>query len=163
MPTLVKTAYDAIFSVLDQASQLPLAAISPPLRNAALLERVDSQGRWLNFRDDDVVSPVDVVLGEGNVGESHWMQGAEIEWAVDQQAGDGKVVHATSAELETVFDDGVIAIRDALTADPTLGGIVDYVKILPPGRANHALEGLSKTKAIIIPLAIAIHAPTVLG
>lgn len=58
---------------------------------------------------------VERFMGDG-VGQFELAHGAELEWFV---------CHADEAQMNAAFDAGLEAIAAAVSADPTLGGVVD--------------------------------------
>lgn len=62
------------------------------------------------------------------------------------------VQRADQAERDEALDTLLVAVGDALTADPTLGGKVDIVRPGSPELLQETIEGAPTIKAAVIPV-----------
>ncbi|WP_421792756.1 hypothetical protein [Hyphobacterium sp.] len=157
--TKVEAAYRGLLAVLTAKAGEADTALPPPERNAALIKAfkngggVINAGVWLNQVDDDPD-----IIGEeaGGVAErqTEFWQNVRLEWLVERK---------DDLERETVFDTGLEEIAAALTADRTLGGLVDDIEILGPVRRDITLSGTPRIKACYVPVRLLLTAPTAIG
>lgn len=93
-----------------------------------------------------------VILRDGDPGEPEvilsptryvYQHRAEVEVLVQQ---------ADQAERDAALDTLLVAVGDALTADPTLGGKVDIVRPGSPELLQETIEGAPTIKAALIPV-----------
>ena len=127
MPTTRETVLAAL-----QARLQPLAALT--LRDAVLPERVPTAGLII-LRDGQPGEP-EVTLSPLRY---HYQHRAELEVVV--QAGTGRA---------SAFDDLITAIGAAIEADPTLGGLCDWVEPEAPASVDLPIDGAAALKAAII-------------
>ena len=89
-----------------------------------------------------------IILRDGQPGEPevtlsplryHYQHRAELEVVV--QAGTGRA---------SAFDDLVAAVGAAIEADPTLGGLCDWVEPEAPASVDLPIEGAAALKAAVI-------------
>ncbi len=127
MPTTRETVLAALHARLQ-----PLAALT--LRDEVLPERIPTAGL--------------IILRDGQPGEAevtlsplryHYQHRAELEVVV--QAGTGRA---------SAFDDLITAIGAAIEADPTLGGLCDWVEPEAPASVDLPVEGAAALKAAVI-------------
>lgn len=130
MPTLRETILTALHARL---SALPATA----LRGEVLPERVPAAG-LLILRDGDPGEP-EVTLSPLRY---HWQHRAELEVLVQGTARDA------------AFDELCAAIGRALAADPTLGGLCDWIEAEAPQPVDLPVEGAAALKAAVIPVVL---------
>lgn len=107
-------------------------------RNEPLPTKVPEAGLII-LRDGDVGDP-EVVLSPTRYVYQHR---AEVEVLVQQ---------ADQAERDAALDTLLVAVGDALTANPTLGGKVDIVRPGSPELLQETIEGAPTIKAAVIPV-----------
>jgi NAD/NADP transhydrogenase alpha subunit len=118
---------------------------------AALLARLQSLAA-LTLRDEVLPERIPaaglIILRDGQPGEPevtlsplryHYQHRAELEVVV--QAGTGRA---------SAFDDLITAIGAAIEADPTLGGLCDWVEPEAPASVDLTVEGAAALKAAVI-------------
>jgi hypothetical protein len=127
MPTARETVLAALLARLQ-----PLAALT--LRDEVLPERIPAVGLII-LRDGQPGEP-EVTLSPLRY---HYQHRAELE--VFLQAGTGRAI---------AFDDLVAAIGAAIEADPTLGGLCDWVEPEAPASVDLPVEGAAALKAAVI-------------
>ncbi|TGN62348.1 acyl-CoA transferase [Paracoccus liaowanqingii] len=125
------TTREAIFAALLARLQ-PLAAAV--LRDEILPERIPPQGLII-LRDGQPGEP-EVTLSPLRY---HYQHRAELEVVV--QAGSNR---------PSAFDTLIAAIGSVLTADPTLGGLCDWVEPEAPVPVDLPVEGAAAIKAAVI-------------
>jgi hypothetical protein len=127
MPTARETILDALLMRLQQLSALVL-------RDDVLPERIPAAGL--------------IILRDGQPGEPeitlsplryHYQHRAELEVVV--QAGTGRT---------STFDTLIAAIGTALEADPTLGGLCDWVEPEAPASVDLPIDGAAALKAAVV-------------
>lgn len=93
-----------------------------------------------------------IILRDGDPGEPEvilsptryvYQHRAEVEVLVQE---------ADQAERDAALDTLLVAVGDALTADPTLGGKVDIVRPGSPELLQETIEGAPTIKAALIPV-----------
>ena len=127
MTTTRETVLAALLARLS-----PLAALS--LRDEVLPERIPAAGLII-MRDGQPGEP-EVTLSPLRY---HYQHRAELEVVV--QAGSGRA---------SAFDDLITAIGAAIEADPTLGGLCDWVESEAPASVDLPVEGAAALKAAVI-------------
>lgn len=127
MPTTRETVLAALHARLQ-----PLAALT--LRDEVLPERIPEAGLII-LRDGQPGEP-EVTLSPLRY---HYQHRAELEVVV--QAGTGRA---------SAFDDLVAAVGAAIEADPTLGGLCDWVEPEAPASVDLPIEGAAALKAAVI-------------
>lgn len=127
MPTTRETVLAALHVRLQ-----PLAAIV--LRDDVLPERIPPAGLII-LRDGQPGDP-EVTLSPLRY---HYQHRAELEVVV--QAANGRA---------SAFDDLIASIGAALAADPTLGGLCDWVEPEAPTSVDLPIEGTAALKAAVI-------------
>ena len=125
------TTREAILTALH-VRLLPLAALT--LRDDVLPERIPPTGLII-LRDGQPGEP-EVTLSPLRY---HYQHRAELEVVV--QSPNGRA---------TAFDTLIAAIGTALTADPTLGGLCDWVEPEAPASVDLPIEGAAALKAALI-------------
>ncbi|MFY0638707.1 hypothetical protein [Maricaulis maris] len=163
--TKVEAAYQALMARLTTAAEDSANPLPEPKRNEPLVNAFTSfegggnqvdGGVFLNVFDQDG-DPLGIESGasdEDEHADHEFYQNAQIEWIVEHNKND---------EREALFDAGMEAIAAALQADRFLGGAVDDLEIQMPRRANLALSGAPKIKAVIIPLRMLLTAKSYIG
>ena len=127
----------------EQALQglfLILQGLSGPVvkRNEPLPSKVVAEGLVI-LRDGDVGEP-EIILSPTRYIYQHR---AEIEVLVQK---------ANQAERDTALDTILQSIGTALAADPTLGGVVDYMAPGAPELMEETVEGAPTLKAAVVPV-----------
>ena len=123
MPTTRETVLAALHARLQ-----PLAALT--LRDEVLPERIPEAGLII-LRDGQPGEP-EVTLSPLRY---HYQHRAELEVVV--QAGTGRA---------SAFDDLVAAVGAAIEADPTLGGLCDWVEPEAPASVDLPIEGAASIR-----------------
>jgi hypothetical protein len=127
MPTTRETILTALHARLQ-----PLAALV--LRDEVLPERIPAAGLII-LRDGQPGDP-EVTLSPLRY---HYQHRAELEVVV--QAPNGRAI---------AFDSLIAAIGTALEADPTLGGLCDWLEPEAPASVDLPIEGGAALKAAVI-------------
>lgn len=163
--TPTETGFRALIAALTAAAQVAGSPLVVPARNEDLISRLTNVGSdlalFLNVLDGDHTIS-DELLGAdiGNTAAYEIEAQAEIEWAVAGGENDAR---------ETRFDDGRLAIWDAIKPDlgsgsPVyLGGAVDgirFVQYVPHIGTNAARAGIPNVKACSLVIAFAFTSPT---
>ena len=130
MPTPRESTLTAL---LARLSTLPATA----LRGEVLPERVPADG-LLILRDGEPGEP-EVTLSPLRY---HYQHRAEIEAVVQGAARDA------------AFDTLCASIGTTLTADPTLGGLCDWLEAEAPRPVDLLVEGAASLKAAVIPVVL---------
>ncbi|MDH2326004.1 acyl-CoA transferase [Cereibacter sp. SYSU M97828] len=128
MPSTAETALQALYSRL---SLIPVLV----MRNEALGFDVPATGA-LNLRDGDPGEP-DVTLSPLRY---HFEHLAELE------------VFAEGPDADDIFDALKISVGEALLADRTLGGTVDWLETAAPAPEDLPILGADTVKAAVIPI-----------
>ena len=131
MPTTRETVLGALHARLQ-----PLAALT--LRDEVLPERIPAAGLII-LRDGQPGEP-EVTLSPLRY---HYQHRAELE-----------VVVQTSTGRASAFDDLIAAIGAALEADPTFGGLCDWVEPEAPASVDLPVEGAAALKAAVITVVV---------
>lgn len=169
MVTKVQAAFGGLQAVLEAAQGQP-GSILPPLKvDAEIPLTWSGDGGFFNLLTENVDEEEAVTLGvEGSAGERNFYQRASVEWMVSKSGTDAVTQEAIElypddAALRARFDAGIEEIRNALVADRTLGGTVDYWLEGVPERTHQAVYGLPEVKGIAIPVLMMVRAETYLG
>lgn len=128
MPSTAETALQALFSRL---SLIPVLV----MRNEALGFDIPTGGA-LNLRDGDPGEP-DVTLSPLRY---HFEHQAELE------------IFAEGPSADAMFDALKVAVGQALLADRTLGGAVDWLEAAAPAAEDLPILGADTVKAAVIPV-----------
>jgi hypothetical protein len=121
------------------------------LRNAELPETVPPGGLIIQ-RDGIMGEPEDITLSPVSYA---WRHRVELEIFV---RGNDAASRATS------LDDLIAAVDGAITANQTLGGMVDHCEIRPPEEPEDlAQEGARSFKAAILPVILHYTSPSSAG
>ena len=121
---------EVLQSLLARLQTVPLVKVE---RNRLRPERLPPEGLII-LRDGDVGEPEILLSPLSYV----WTHAARIE------------AFSGSADPDGHLDDLLMAIATALTADPTLGGLVDLIDVGAPDFDAAAPEGGADVKAAIV-------------
>jgi hypothetical protein len=128
-------ALEALFAALEAKACEPAAAIPSPLQNEELPSRLATVGADLQMMLnvwDDSDGEQDELLGADVVDEAYEItRDVPVEFVV---AGGDR------AARRAAFEAGLEAIDDAVAADRTLAGTVDYAHVLAPRRNGSGLS-----------------------
>jgi hypothetical protein len=119
------------------------------LRNEVLPARIPPDGLVV-VRDGDPGEP-EVTL---NPVTYLWQHRAEIEVVVEA---------ATAAARDAALDALLVTIGATLSADPTLGGAVEWSEAGAPRTEDLAIEGAAALKGAVVPVTLVYTSATALG
>jgi hypothetical protein len=141
------SAREAALLALHQRLQLvPGATV---LRNEVLPTKIPTGGLVI-LRDGDPGEP-EVTL---NPVSYLWQHRAELEVVVEA---------ATPAERDAALDAPLITIGATLSADPTLGGAVEWSEAGAPRTEDLAIEGAAALKGAVVPVTLVYTSTQPLG
>nr|WP_299131251.1 acyl-CoA transferase [uncultured Amaricoccus sp.] len=134
--TTLESKRERVLKALYTALNTTRPAGSTLLRNAVLPERIPAAGL--------------MILRDGDPGEPQFLFSPPL-WFYEHRAEIDVLVDAASpAARDTAFDGVCQAISRALSADPSLGGLVDYALGEAPAPLDLAIEGAEGLKAASI-------------
>lgn len=142
-------ALHALFAALAAPAPPAVAAIPAPLRNedlsARLVEAGDGVAKYLNLWDGAQTEREEYLGADNGVDGYGIVHEAKLEWVT---------CGGTDAAREAAYDNGLIAICDALKADRTLGGAVDFVEIgnLQGPGSGLVTDGVPHAKGMVVPI-----------
>lgn len=141
MPSKVEAARLAFKAAIETAAGLSGSKLPPSIWRNEPLARAFDEGVdvFVNLVDGDL-EPLDEELGEDDAvdGEVEFEVPVRVELVVRKR---------DNAERETLFDDVLVELRDALVADRTLSGACDWLRLGRPELANLSLSGVPAMKA----------------
>jgi hypothetical protein len=145
--------------------------VSPPsAREAALLalhQRLQAVPDATVLRNEVLPAKIPagglVILRDGEQGEAEvtlnpvtylWQHRSDLEVVVGA---------ATAAARDAVLDALLVAIGEALTSDPTLGGAVEWSEAGAPRTEDFAIEGAAAIKGAVVPVTLIYTSANPLG
>jgi hypothetical protein len=141
------SAREAALLALHQRLQMvPDATV---LRNEVLPAKIPAGGLMI-VRDGDAGEP-EVTL---NPVTYLWQHRAEIEVVIEG---------ATPAERDATLDALLVTIGATLSADPTLGGAVEWSEAGAPRTEDLAIEGAAALKGAVVPVTLVYTSTQPLG
>ena len=156
MTTSVEAAFLSVLAALTTRANQGDDVIPVPMRNAVLLESPDNQGRFLNVVDGDSIPRDEIMVGNGT--DDEFELAVTLEWSISQ---------AASGPRDAAFDAGMTGIAEALGqnagGDRTLGGAVDYIRLVRVSRDDLALDGFPSVKTAVLEFRITMTAPSLIG
>ena len=140
MPSLREQVLEIL---LAQLQTVPLVKVE---RNRMRPERVPPEG-LLILRDGELGEPEVLLSPLLYV----WTHTARIE------------VYSTAGDLDAHMDALLVSIGNALSANPTLNGLIDLMDIGPPDFDGAAPEGGPDIKAAVVPVRLTYETPHALA
>lgn len=139
--------FDAQARIVGALQAQPAFSGDRVTNNASLTQ--EAVERWINVvRSQRLPEILDecMGLGEDEV-ELDFAQTYQVEWIVRREDDERR---------NQDFQQGLLAIRTALHADRTLGGLSLGLTIGPPNFENHVLATAPKTSAVVIPVRVVL-------
>lgn len=144
-------------SIREQVLQAVLALVTAALPGVTVVRDVDAD-------QDREPSPAgDAVIGDGDPGDPTRDLGVQRYYydhqiPVDIEVGDQEGVTRVEA-----MDAYLLALGGAISADRTLGGLVDYLDASAPAPLDSRLNGAESLRQVTIDLIASYWSPTPLG